>query len=47
MPVDDLANIEVIRNDWVQKKARQDVQVGEKVTIRFVYTPVISIGMLV
>ena len=47
MPVDDLTNIEVIRNDWVQNKARQDVQVGEKVTIRFVYTPVFSIRMLV
>ncbi|KIM82825.1 hypothetical protein PILCRDRAFT_457561 [Piloderma croceum F 1598] len=34
MPVDDLTNIEVIRNDWVQNKARQDVQVGENVTIR-------------
>ena len=36
MPVDDLVNIDVIRNDWVQMKARQEVQASEKVNIRFV-----------
>jgi hypothetical protein len=36
MPVDDLANMEIIRNDWVQTRARQEVHVGEKVNVRFV-----------
>jgi hypothetical protein len=37
MPVDELADIQIIRNHWVQTKARQEVHTGEKVNVRFVF----------
>ena len=37
MPADELANIQIIRNHWVQMKARQEVHAGENVNVRFVF----------
>lgn len=39
MIIDDLADIDIIRNDWVQKKAREEVQASENVNVRFVRSP--------
>lgn len=49
MPVDELADIQIIRDHWVEIKARQEVHAGEKVNVRFVFKfiiPSLTIGRL-